>query len=84
MDNATQSKMILEALQEGRTLTHLDAENEFKCLRLAARIYDLKKKGHAVEKRMITVNSGKKVACYFIPQEKDNIFWMDKLTGTRG
>ena len=38
----TQKALILKALQQGDRLTHLDAEKRFNCLRLGARIYDLK------------------------------------------
>lgn len=62
----TQCKMILSALQNGDRLTHLDAENRFKCLRLGARIYDLKKQGHNIQSRMIKVPSGKRVKQYFM------------------
>jgi hypothetical protein len=56
--------LILKALQQGDRLTHLDAEKRFNCLRLGARIYDLKQQGHKIERRMIIVPSGKCVAEY--------------------
>ncbi|WP_443092478.1 helix-turn-helix domain-containing protein [Basfia succiniciproducens] len=62
----TQCKMILTALRNGERLTHLIAERRFKCLRLGARIYDLKQQGHDIQRRMITVPSGKRVAEYFM------------------
>lgn len=58
----TQKALILKALQQGDRLTHLDAEKRFNCLRLGARIYDLKQQGHKIERRMIVVPSGKCVA----------------------
>ena len=60
----TQSAQILKALKNGERLTHLDAEERFNCLRLGARIYDLKQQGHKIERRMIVVPSGKYVAEY--------------------
>lgn len=60
----TQKALILKALQQGDRLTHLDAEKRFNCLRLGARIYDLKQHGHKIEKQMIVVPSGKCVAEY--------------------
>lgn len=60
----TQKALILKALQQGDRLTHLDAEKRFNCLRLGARIYDLKQQGHKIERRMIVVPSGKCVAEY--------------------
>ena len=62
--NKTQKALILKALQQGDRLTHLDAEKRFNCLRLGARIYDLKQQGHKIERRMIVVPSGKCVAEY--------------------
>lgn len=60
----TQSAQILKALKNGERLTHLDAEKRFNCLRLGARIYDLKQQGHKIEKQMIVVPSDKCVAEY--------------------
>ena len=60
----TQSAQILKALKNGERLTHLDAEKRFNCLRLGARIYDLKQQGHNIISERITVPSGKTVAQY--------------------
>lgn len=62
----TQKALILKALQQGDRLTHLDAEKRFNCLRLGARIYDLKQQGHNIISKMITVPSGKRVAQYWL------------------
>ena len=62
----TQSAQILKALKNGERLTHLDAEKRFNCLRLGARIYDLRKRGHNITSIMITVPSGKRVAQYWL------------------
>ena len=64
ISSKTQKALILKALQQGDRLTHLDAEKRFNCLRLGARIYDLKQQGHKIERRMIVVPSGKCVAEY--------------------
>lgn len=60
----TQCAMVLKALLNGERLTHLDAEKRFNCLRLGARIYDLKQRGHNIKRVMITVPSGKRIAQY--------------------
>lgn len=65
-ESKTQCEMILKALKNGEKLTHLKAEERFKCLRLGARIYDLKQKGHDIQRRMVTVPSGKRVAEYWL------------------
>lgn len=62
----SQNKMILAALRNGDRLTHLIAERRFRCLRLGARIYDLKQQGHDIKRRMVTVPSGKRVAEYYM------------------
>ncbi|MBN6711442.1 helix-turn-helix domain-containing protein [Haemophilus haemoglobinophilus] len=62
----SQNARILSALKNGEKLTHLSAEKRFKCLRLGARIYDLKKQGHDIHSQMITVPSGKRVKQYFM------------------
>lgn len=59
-----QSAQILKALKNGEKLTHLDAERRFNCLRLGARIHELKKRGYEIKSQMITVPSGKRVAQY--------------------
>ena len=46
--SATQNKRILQHLQEGKSITPLDALNNYGCMRLAARISELKKQGHVI------------------------------------
>jgi len=62
----SQSALILSALQQGDTLTSLQALDRFKCFRLASRISDLNKQGHNIQKKMIKVDSGKSVAEYYL------------------
>ncbi|WP_041834633.1 helix-turn-helix domain-containing protein [Actinobacillus succinogenes] len=62
----TQCKMILTALRNGERLTQLLAYERFGCTRLGARIYDLKQQGHDIQRRMVTVARGKRVAEYFM------------------
>ena len=64
--SASQERMILEALKNGESLTPLEALKRFGCLRLGARIWDLKRKGHKVKKNIVKTDSGKRVAQYFI------------------
>ena len=63
---ATQASRILAHLKAGRRLTQLDAEEEFGCRRLAARIGELRKEGFPVESRMVETSSGAKVAEYWL------------------
>jgi len=50
----TQSERILMYLQENGSITPLDALREIGCMRLGARIYDLKRRGIAIERTMET------------------------------
>ena len=63
-ESESQNLMILKALLNGERLTQLESYSRFNCLRLGARIYDLKQQGHKIERRMIVVPSGKCVAEY--------------------
>jgi biotin operon repressor len=54
---------ILTHLQSGRSLTPLEALNEFGCFRLAAHIESLRKDGHRIFTHMVNEN-GKKYAKY--------------------
>ena len=43
-----QSQQILEYMQKNGSITPLEALNLFGCMRLGARIYDLKAAGHQI------------------------------------
>ena len=69
----SQSNEILAALKHGDRLTPLDALNRFGCMRLAARISDLKGKGHTIYTR--TIKDGKKsYAEYWMDVERISLF----------
>lgn len=51
----TQCERLLEHLKLGLPLTHRKAEIGYGVQRLAARMYDLKRLGHQIEKRMVEV-----------------------------
>lgn len=61
----TQAQRILRHLEAGRKLTPIDALNRYGCMRLAARISDLKKEGWDIQKKMIDKN-GKQYAQYWL------------------
>jgi Helix-turn-helix domain len=48
--NKSQADLILGALRAGASLTQLDAYNRFQCLRLAARVEELRRAGWDIEK----------------------------------
>lgn len=59
----TQADMILMYMRDVGSITPLDALREFGCMRLGARIYDLKRQGHAIrtEKECAKNRYGKSV-----------------------
>lgn len=62
----SQSLRILAALKRGRGMTSLQALNDFGCLRLAARINDLRNMGYPIVSEIVTLKDGKRVAFYFM------------------
>lgn len=68
----SQERAIADWLLEGRHITPLDALKLCGCLRLSARIYDLKAKGMKVLSRKIHAAGGKMVAEYFLEQAVKN------------
>lgn len=66
----TQDDMVLDALKKGDRLTPLDALNRFKCMRLGARIWNLRhKRGLQIESKKIRTESGKHVSEYWLPKQ---------------
>ena len=65
MKTRSQTIEILNVLSKGRTITPIDAFEKFGCLRLAARISDLRAEGHEIVTTIINKN-GKRFAQYFI------------------
>ena len=63
-ETKSQEARILQYLQSGKQLTHLEAERLFGCARLGARAHALKKQGHKIEREMIKVAPRKWVARY--------------------
>jgi hypothetical protein len=58
-----QTNRILRYLRTGRGITAISALSRFGCMRLAARIEELRDAGIRVQSRMLRRN-GKRVACY--------------------
>lgn len=71
MEQKTQAEEILKYLQSGKSITPLESLERFGCFRLGARIYDLRKEGHEIEREMVTTPQGKHVASYKLV-EKSN------------
>lgn len=70
MRSGSQNDLILKALKRGRKLTALDALAEFGCLRLAARIDDLKRLGFKIKSTPVESSNGKRFASYYIPRKR--------------
>lgn len=62
----SQNTRILDHLKSGGRITSLDALNQFGCLRLSARIKDLRDLGYEIRDEFIKVPSGKRVKQYFM------------------
>ena len=60
----SQEKMILRFLQNGNSITSLQALHLFGCFRLSGRIFDLKQKGYNITTEMIITTSEKRIASY--------------------
>jgi hypothetical protein len=58
----SQTKDILAYLEEGNSITSIEALNKFGCFRLASRINDLRQLGHDIKTEM--VGEDKKFARY--------------------
>jgi len=59
-----QTQIIKEHLESGKSLTPLEALKKFGCLRLSARIWDLRDKGLDIITEQFKTPSGKIVAKY--------------------
>ena len=55
---------IATLLEKGRSITPIQALEKFGCLRLSARIHDLKATGMRIETISHKTNTGKRVAKY--------------------
>lgn len=57
----SQKDLILEHLEKFGSITPMEAQRLYGCMRLGARIWDLKHDGHAIVKEMVEVitRSGK-------------------------
>lgn len=53
----SQNAQLLKHLLGGGTTTSLDALKRFGCLRLAARVYDLRNRGHQIRSNPVVVTN---------------------------
>tara|TARA_R110000803_G_scaffold39361_3_gene84977 strand:- start:1225 stop:1446 length:222 start_codon:yes stop_codon:yes gene_type:complete len=57
MKKLTQNERVIKYLSQGNVITSLDAWKELGIMRLASRIYDIKRQGVAIHKEQITVQN---------------------------
>jgi len=69
--SVSQNKLILYYLQNGNSITPLEALQKFNCFRLGARISDLKQEGHNI-KTTIIHREGKHYASYKIEKAQES------------
>ena len=73
MDTATQNEAILAHLKAGKAVTPISALTMFGCLRLSARIYDLRAEGNKIDmQRVQDPKSGKYYGRYTLIKNKDS------------
>ena len=64
MSPTTQCARILAHLRDGKRITGLEALGLYGCIHLPRRILDLRERGHRIEREMIRLPNGKRVAEY--------------------
>ena len=72
----SQEQQIKDYLEQGNTITSLEALNKFGCLRLGARIYDIQRKDpdFKIKSDLIELPNGKHVAQYQKEQFHETLF----------
>ena len=68
-DDKTQCELILEHFKKYGSITPWDAVERYRCLRLGARIYDLRQRGYRIATYPEKAKSGKTYARYFLKGE---------------
>ncbi len=60
----SQNDAILAHLERGESISPLEALEKYQCFRLAARIHDLRLKGHIIRQETAYTKDGKRFAVY--------------------
>jgi|688.fasta_scaffold1810025_1 hypothetical protein len=68
MRQETQNQMIREALEDGQSVTPIDALVKYGCFRLSGRIFELRQQGLPILTEIVEVKPGCKIARYSIPR----------------
>lgn len=64
----TMTYELLRALKNGERLTPLTALEKYRCFSLSQRMGELRRAGWPIRSQMVSVNSGKKVASYWLQE----------------
>jgi hypothetical protein len=72
-----QNLMVLAHLKTGKELTPLEALNDYGCFRLAARIYELKRRGWPIHCERRAMHNDKVVGVYTLSMNKSE--WPDEF-----
>lgn len=87
MSSESQKKQIRKYLEEGETITQVEALKLFRCFRLASRMNDLKRDDVPFDSVRIQTPTGKYVKAYFIPEafaKRHGIEADEQLAGRAG
>lgn len=76
----TQTEMVLDYIQKHGAITPLEALTELGCMRLGARVWELRHAGLPIERAMVEAN-GKRFAKYYLPKKEHR---PDAATSERG
>lgn len=68
LSNVGQAQRILEDLQRGDSITPLEALSRYGCMRLGARIFELRQLGYPIVSRLVKTSAGKHVSEYRLEQ----------------
>ena len=62
----SQTKQILSHMKQHGSITAIQALRSYQCMRLAARIHNLRQQGHEIDTQRWRTRSGKTVARYWL------------------
>jgi hypothetical protein len=66
MNPSSQNFWLLEQLKKKRRITSLDAMYEAQCMRLSARVYNLRSMGYNIHTENVHLDNGKVIGRYFL------------------
>ena len=66
MNPSSQNFWLLAQLKKKRRITSLDAFKEAQCMRLSARVFNLRSMGYNIHTENVHLNNGKTIGRYFL------------------